>query len=199
MSVELDLERPRATVSLPEPAPQPAHRFADETSVRGCASSSGASPGRRAHGDAVADFVLSVRDRHELLRHGGGAGPRLLARRPVAGVVIHGTDRRPLAGRHAVARRRRRPRIWIANHLADLVQLRSCADGTTVRAHVLKWPDATSSGARSPRQWRAATKRHPYIVSARYARAIAVKMLTQGTLLETAAQQLGDRASHRAA
>ncbi|MFI5048091.1 MAG: anti-sigma factor RsbA family regulatory protein, partial [Acidimicrobiia bacterium] len=90
--------------------------------------------------DAISDFVLAV---HEVatnsVRHGGGAGVARLWRDDtwlVCEVHDEGHIRDPLTGRLA-------PRtddvggrgIWIANHLADLVQLRSSADGTTVRVH----------------------------------------------------------------
>jgi anti-sigma regulatory factor (Ser/Thr protein kinase) len=144
MSVELDPERARRALAMPLPEPRgptTSHRFADEPGVVhlrelvGChARDAGLDD------DAVADFVLSV---HEIatnsLRHGGGAGtarlwhdgPWLVCEIRDAGVVVD-----PLVGRRAPSADGLGGRgIWIANHLGDLVQLRSCANGTTVRVH----------------------------------------------------------------
>jgi anti-sigma regulatory factor (Ser/Thr protein kinase) len=88
------------------------------------------------------DFVLSADElATNSVRHGGGAGTLRLWREdrtllcevhdgghiadPLAGRVS--PDEQPLASRG----------LWLANHLCDLVQIRSCRHGgTTVRLHM---------------------------------------------------------------
>jgi anti-sigma regulatory factor (Ser/Thr protein kinase) len=90
-----------------------------------------------------ADFVLAV---HELaansVRHGGGSGLlRLWADEvtAVADVTDAGVLDDPLAGRVYPADGATGGfGLWLANHLCDLVQIRSGEHGTTVRAHLAK-------------------------------------------------------------
>jgi anti-sigma regulatory factor (Ser/Thr protein kinase) len=144
VSVELDAERSRRAIAEPLPvAPVvDATPFADEQSVarlREVVACHGRDAGL--DDDAVADFVLSV---HEIatnsLRHGGGTGAvRVWHDGPWLVCEIHdaGTITDPLVGRRAPGPDDVGGRgIWIANHLADLVQLRSSPhEGTTVRVH----------------------------------------------------------------
>lgn len=87
------------------------------------------------------EFVLAV---HEVatnsLRHGGGRGSLRLWRD--AGVLVceirdAGWIDDPLAGRQQPAPNALAGRgLWLANHLCDLVQVRSSPAGTAVRLHV---------------------------------------------------------------
>jgi anti-sigma regulatory factor (Ser/Thr protein kinase) len=94
-------------------------------------------------GARTEDLVLSVDElAANSIRHGGGRGRlRLWADgdRVVADVADDGVIRDPLVGR-------RQPPVdfvggrglWIANLLCDLVQIRSSASGTVVRAHLAR-------------------------------------------------------------
>jgi anti-sigma regulatory factor (Ser/Thr protein kinase) len=142
MSVELDLDQARRALTgpLPEPCAGTAiHRFADEEAVaelRALVTCHARDAGL--DGDAVADVVLSV---HEIatnsLRHGGGAGAARIWREDgwlVCEVRDRGSIVDPLVGRRAPGTDDVCGRgLWLANHLADLVQLRSSPEGTTVR------------------------------------------------------------------
>ena len=88
----------------------------------------------------VPDLVLTV---HELasnsIRHGGGSGTLLIWRHADA-VVCEVRDRGhiddPLAGRVEPPSAAEGGRgLWMANHLCELVQIRSYADGGAVRVH----------------------------------------------------------------
>jgi anti-sigma regulatory factor (Ser/Thr protein kinase) len=90
--------------------------------------------------EGIDDFVLSV---HELVantvRHGGGEGTLSIWRERDA-VVCEVRDRGriedPLAGRVAPATDAVAGRgLWLANQLADLIQVRSTPAGTTIRLH----------------------------------------------------------------
>jgi anti-sigma regulatory factor (Ser/Thr protein kinase) len=91
-------------------------------------------------GDAVEDLVLAT---HELatnsVRHGGGEGVLRGWREPgalVLEVSDRGVMRDPLVGREEAAALAEGGRgVWMANQLCDLVQVRSSAQGTTVRLH----------------------------------------------------------------
>ncbi|MET0628076.1 MAG: sensor histidine kinase [Acidimicrobiia bacterium] len=144
-----------ARVSLDAPLPEPTvpvreHRFATDTEIvalRELVAERARASGLPAQG--VADIVLAV---HEIatnsIRYGGGYGDARVWHDD-AGLVCEIRDRGyitdPLVGRRA-------PRgdavggrgIWIANHLADLVQLRSSPAGTTVRVHV-RTPSVSST------------------------------------------------------
>lgn len=96
--------------------------------------------------DAVrtSDFVLAV---HEAatnsVEHGGGSGTFRLWHDDAA-LVCEIRDRgridEPLVGRLRPRAESRRGRgLWMANHLCDLVQVRSSEAGTTVRLHM--WRD----------------------------------------------------------
>ena len=76
------------------------------------------------------------------IRHGGGSGvltcwgesDRLIYELRDAGVV-----RDPLVGRRAPSPAQESGRgVWLANQLADLVQIRSSPAGTTVRIHITR-------------------------------------------------------------
>ena len=90
----------------------------------------------------IADIVLAV---HEIatnsIRYGGGTGDARVWRDDstlVCEIRDRGHITDPLAGRRAPPGDAVGGRgIWIANHLADLVQLRSSSSGTIVRVHVL--------------------------------------------------------------
>lgn len=94
----------------------------------------------RLSSDVLEDLVLAV---HELasnsIEHAGGGG--VLREWTVPGsLVIEVSDigviDDPLVGRERVLDFSEGGRgIWMANHLCDLVQVRSCASGTTVRLH----------------------------------------------------------------
>ena len=82
------------------------------------------------------------------IRHGGGAGQIRIWAEPGA-VVCELRDggwiSDPLAGRRRPSPGRLNGRgLWLANHLCDLVELRSSRAGTTVRLHVSE-PAATAS------------------------------------------------------
>lgn len=87
------------------------------------------------------DLVLAVNEiATNSVRHGGGNGTFRLWQRP-DGVVceLHddGTIEDPLAGRRRPELDRTSGRgLWLANHLCDLVELRSSPQGTVVRLHV---------------------------------------------------------------
>jgi anti-sigma regulatory factor (Ser/Thr protein kinase) len=145
-----------AGVSLDTPLPEPTvpvreHRFATEPEIialRELVAERARASGLPAH--TVADIVLAV---HEIatnsIRHGGGHGEARVWHDDAALVCEirdrgHITD--PLVGRRAPPGDAIGGRgIWIANHLADLVQLRSSPAGTTVRVHV-RTPPSTGAG-----------------------------------------------------
>jgi anti-sigma regulatory factor (Ser/Thr protein kinase) len=89
----------------------------------------------------VDDLVLAV---HEIaansVRHGGGVGQFRLwrdGRSLVAEISDRGTIEDPLAGReHPGGSSERGRGLWIANHVCDLVQIRTYPSGTVVRLHV---------------------------------------------------------------
>ena len=74
------------------------------------------------------------------LEHGGGSGVLRLWGEPdrvVCEIRDGGRIRGPLADRRLPAHDGPRGRgLWIANHVCDLVQVRSTADGTAVRLHM---------------------------------------------------------------
>jgi anti-sigma regulatory factor (Ser/Thr protein kinase) len=92
--------------------------------------------------EKVSDLALAM---HELatnsLRHGGGRGVLRVWQEPEALVCeVHDAGRveDPLVGRRVPSPRQEGGRgVWMANHLCDLVQMRSSDAGTTVR--VLTW------------------------------------------------------------
>ena len=127
--------------ALPEPTSQPVTRPVGPESLRAlrdlvvyAANVSGVSNERRS------DLGLAV---HELcvnsILHGGGGGELRLWREPgdlVFEVSDSGHLTDPLAGRMPPAADDIEGRgLWMVNHLCDLVQLRSCSSGTTVRVH----------------------------------------------------------------
>lgn len=124
----------------PPPADLVEHRFGAgdlaglRRDVRGLGARVIASP------DVLDDLVLAV---HELaansVEHGGGGGVLRAWTQP-DGLVLEVSDRGviddPLIGREpALAVSESGRGIWMANHLCDLVQVRSSANGTTVRLH----------------------------------------------------------------
>jgi anti-sigma regulatory factor (Ser/Thr protein kinase) len=96
--------------------------------------------GARLAGEVADDLVLAV---HELacnsIEHGGGTGLVRGWAEPdslVVEVADSGVIDNPLIGREPVIDLSEGGRgIWMANHLCDLVQVRSSAAGTTVRLH----------------------------------------------------------------
>ena len=144
MSVELDPSRVWHDLQseLPDPpTPTRVHEFTDDAGVaelRELVACRARAAGRS--DEAVADFVLAV---HEIatnsLRHGGGDGRARLWRDDpwlVCEIRDRGWVTDPLAGRRAPGIDDLGGRgLWITNHLADLVQLRSSSEGTTVRVH----------------------------------------------------------------
>ncbi len=93
----------------------------------------------------AAEVALAV---HEVaansLLHGGGRGTLRLWRDSgslVCEVRDSGHVRDPLVGRQRLTAEQTGGRgLWLANHLCDLVQLRSFADGTVVRLHLRTSP-----------------------------------------------------------
>ncbi len=118
-----------------------AHAFSWRT-LRGLRSLTSAEAARAGLLSArIAELVLAVNEvATNSLRHGGGKGHLRLWRTP-RGVVCEVSDAGGIE--HPLADRRRPggdPQdgrgLWLANHLCDLVQLRSSAAGTTVRLHM---------------------------------------------------------------
>ena len=142
MSVELDPDRIGRAFAAPLPEPAvattsvPLADHADLVALRDLVTARARAAAL--DDEAVADFVLSV---HEIatnsLRHGCGERTARLWRDDswlVCELRDHGSITDPLVGRRAPASDGVGGRgIWIANHLADLVQLRSSPEGTTVR------------------------------------------------------------------
>jgi anti-sigma regulatory factor (Ser/Thr protein kinase) len=104
--------------------------------VAAAAERAGLDPG------GVADLVIAASElAANSVVHGGGGGTLRLWReeeRLLAEVEDRGRITEPLVGRLRpdVAQEGGRG-LWIANHLCDLVQIRSGEDGTTVRLHSL--------------------------------------------------------------
>ncbi len=143
---------------LPEPRP-PVHELAFESEdladlrqfIAQRARAAGLGPER------AEDIVLAVNEvATNSVRHGGGGGTLRAWQEPdalICEVRDRGRIKDPLAGR-------RRPSgaqvggygLWLANQVCDLVQLRSHADGSTVRVHMrtrltgLTIPGATPDG-----------------------------------------------------
>lgn len=93
-------------------------------------------------GDVLGDLVLAVDElAANSVHHGGGAGTVRVWRRPDALVVeVRDAGRVAdlLVGRSSPTPVQPRGRgLWMVHQLCDLVQMRSCADGTVVR--VLTW------------------------------------------------------------
>ena len=91
--------------------------------------------------ERAADFVLAASEAAaNSVRHGGGRGTVRVWRRErtvVCDIRDFGRLADPLVGRVApVTDPAGGQGVWIANHLCDLVQLRSFADGTVVRLHM---------------------------------------------------------------
>ncbi|HEX5588395.1 MAG TPA: sensor histidine kinase [Acidimicrobiia bacterium] len=145
-----------AEISLDDPLPAPTapvvtHHFATDDEIAALRELvAGRALAAGLPEITVTDLVLAV---HEVatnsIRYGGGAGEARMWRDGATLVCEvrdggHITD--PLVGRRA-------PRadavggrgIWIANHLADLVQVRSSPAGTVVRVHV-RTPGPESQG-----------------------------------------------------
>lgn len=91
----------------------------------------------------VADFVLAVNEiATNSVRHGGGSGVLRTWADEIAltcEVKDAGVISEPLIGRCRPDRTEDRGRgLWLANHLCDLVQIRSGPAGTTVRLRMLR-------------------------------------------------------------
>jgi anti-sigma regulatory factor (Ser/Thr protein kinase) len=98
--------------------------------------------------DAASDFVFSINELAEnSVRHASGLGRMRIwndGEHVVAEVSDDGRLDDPLVGRRRPTRAGQRGRgLWLTHQLCDLVQVRSCDRGTTVRAHM-----------RVPRRWR---------------------------------------------
>lgn len=143
-SVELDRGRLLASFAAPlveVPASASSYTFDDDegiTHVRELVSCRAREVGLTAA--AVEDIVLAV---HEIatnsIRYGGGSGTLRIWHDDcwlICDVHDRGHITDPLVGRRPPSPFARGGRgVWMANHLADLVQLRSSAAGTTVRIY----------------------------------------------------------------
>lgn len=128
---------------LPEPTvPVITHHFATDAEITALRELvAGRAHAARLPEPTVADVVLAV---HEIatnsIRYGGGKGEARVwhdGDSLVCEIRDRGHITDPLAGRRAPPGDAVGGRgIWIANHLADLVQLRSSPSGTVVRVHV---------------------------------------------------------------
>ena len=93
----------------------------------------------------AAELVIAVNEiATNSIRHGGGRGTLRIWHEPTA-LVCEIRDRgrfdKPLAGRQRPSNDPAAPRgLWLANHLCDLVQIRTLADGTVVRLHMNRLP-----------------------------------------------------------
>jgi anti-sigma regulatory factor (Ser/Thr protein kinase) len=125
---------------MPAPSWAPVTRFGagDMRALRErVADEAGAAGVRQEQAD---DLVLAV---HELaansVRHGGGGGQLRVWREPgalICEIRDTGHVEDPLAGRRSASEDEPTGRgLWMVNQLCDLVQLRSTAEGTTVRIH----------------------------------------------------------------
>lgn len=127
---------------LPQPA-APTDRLAFDVdslmTVRPFAASAllsrGLPPGR------LSDALIAVNElATNSVCHGGGRGTLRIWREPaevVCEVTDAGTITEPLAGRRRPDSHREGGRgLWIANQLADLLELRSGQSGTTIRLHL---------------------------------------------------------------
>jgi anti-sigma regulatory factor (Ser/Thr protein kinase) len=90
----------------------------------------------------IADLVMAVNEvATNSVRHGGGDGRLRVWQEPGAVICdVHdqGHVTSPLVDRRQPAADPLDARgLWLANHLCDLVQLRSSAQGTTIRLHML--------------------------------------------------------------
>jgi anti-sigma regulatory factor (Ser/Thr protein kinase) len=100
----------------------------------------------RLKGTRAAELVTAVNEvATNSIRHGGGAGT-LLTWQEQSALVCEIRDRgrfeNPVADRRLPAPDVSSPRgLWLANHLCDLVQIRSLAEGTVVRLHMKRNPD----------------------------------------------------------
>jgi anti-sigma regulatory factor (Ser/Thr protein kinase) len=127
---------------LPDPAPEarevgfdPETLSSLRTLVRGEAESAGFKRSR------AEDFALAVSEAAaNSVRHAGGHGTLLLWREPAAFVAElrdAGSIDDPMVGRvEPAAHPDGGQGLWLANHLCDLVQVRSFPDGTRVRLHI---------------------------------------------------------------
>jgi anti-sigma regulatory factor (Ser/Thr protein kinase) len=132
----------RFAAPLPDP-PADAYKLAFDASklraLRAFVTWHGSAAGLRGH--RLDDLVLAANEiATNSIRHGGGSGVlRLWAE---AGTVIcEARDRGRLewllAGREVPHRDQHEGRgLWLTNQLCDLVQIRSCVEGTSVRLHV---------------------------------------------------------------
>jgi anti-sigma regulatory factor (Ser/Thr protein kinase) len=135
---------------LPEPPGAAVELTVDAGSLSTLRRSVTEAAARAGIGDPrTAGLVLAT---HEVaansIRHGGGSGRVRIWAEPGA-VVCELRDggwiADPLAGRRRPSPGRLDGRgLWLANHLCDLVQLRSSPAGTTVRLHVSEPAAATS-------------------------------------------------------
>ena len=128
---------PPATSDTPWRAFGPTSLGEVRSAVAAFASNVGLAPWR------VADFVLAMNElAGNSVRHGGGAGElRLWVERDmlVGEVRDRGSITDPLVGRRRPSADQAGGRgLWIANHVTDLVQIRSRPGSTVVRVHMAR-------------------------------------------------------------
>jgi anti-sigma regulatory factor (Ser/Thr protein kinase) len=93
----------------------------------------------------AAELVIAVNEvATNSIRHGGGSGTLTIWHGPseiVCEIRDKGRFARPLADRERPSKDTSAPRgLWLANHLCDLVQIRTLHDGTVVRLHMNRLP-----------------------------------------------------------
>ena len=125
----------------PDGVPVFAFESGDLRAVRRFIAAQAAATGLRLH--SIDDLVLAANEIvTNSIRHGGGAGVVRLWEEPdviVCEVRDTGRVDDPLAGRIVPQTPAEDGRgLWMANHLCDLVQLWSSANGTVVRLHQLR-------------------------------------------------------------
>lgn len=129
-------------VPLPEP-PEPAPEFRFDAGTLGELRDLIRRYGREQEIDetTIENLVIGVNElATNSVRHGGGDGTARLWREN--GVLVceirdRGKITSPLAGRTTPPISALRGRgLWLANHICDLIQIRSLPDGTRARAHV---------------------------------------------------------------
>lgn len=95
----------------------------------------------------AAELVIAVNEiATNSIRHGGGGGTLMIWHEPsvlVCEIRDRGRFDKPLADRERPSNDPGAPRgLWLANHLCDLVQIRTLPDGTVVRLHMKRAPSS---------------------------------------------------------